>query len=96
MCQLPLLELTWLWWPWGWNGTPAGERKCTRHGTGLPVSASSTVTCTQLRPPSSSSTRTPPSAALPSRSISPQRTRPTALPPCSTVTVADGVAAISV
>ena len=70
-----------------------GERKCTRHGTGRPVASSSTVTCTQLRPGSTSSTRTRWSSAEPSRSTSPHRTRPSSSSCSRTVSVAEGVAA---
>ena len=57
-----------------------GERKCTRHGTGLPVASSRTVTCTQLRPGSTSSTRTRSVLACPSRSTSLHRTAPSSVP----------------
>ena len=50
---------------------PAGDRKCTRHGTGRPVASSRTVTCTQFRPCSTTSTRSPPTDRLVVAEISP-------------------------
>ena len=94
-CHVPRLELTWLWWPWGWYGTPSGDLKWTRHGTGLPVSSSRMVTCTQFLPDSTSSTRMRGVSTAPLSTTSPQLAVSTVSPPCFTSTVADGTALIS-
>ena len=85
-------ELTWLWWPYGWYGTPSGDRKCTLQGTGLPVSSSRTVTWTQFFPRSSSRKRAAGVSTSPFSSSSPQATSATRSPSWSTETVADGIA----
>ena len=95
MCHVPRFELTWLWCPCGWYGTPSGDLKCTRHGTGRPVSSSTTVTSTQFLPGSTSSTFTRGVDALPFSSTSPHLTEPTSSSPSSTETVADGTAETS-
>ena len=85
-------ELTWLWWPYGWYGTPSGDRKCTLQGTGLPVSSSRTVTWTQFLPLSTRLRRAAGVSTLPFSSKTPQATSATGSPSCSTETVADGTA----
>ena len=95
MCQVPILELTWLWWPWGWNGTPLGLRKCTRHGTGRPVGRRGRGRAPSCAPSPHSCKRAGPRTTACPVSSSAQGSFPTSLPSWLTVRVAEGNEATS-
>ena len=66
-----------------------------RQGTGCPVSSSTTETFTQFLPGSISSIRARGPAAEPLDTTAPHFARAMGVPPCFTLSVADGVAETS-